>query len=115
MTTFQRAARGFNLLMQPLLGLPVLKDTLFKSMTEITYTGRRSGREITLPVAFQRRGTDQIVVGVAMPEQKSWWRNFAPGPEPIRIRLDGVDRTGTGVAKIGDKGTAVIITLDAPA
>lgn len=98
--------------MEPLLGIPLLKNTLFKSMTEITYTGRRSGRQITLPVAFTRRGADQIVVGVAMPEQKTWWRNFAPGPEQIGIRLDGADRSGTAVAQTSDKGTAVIITLD---
>lgn len=94
------------------MGIPFLKKTLFKSMTEITYTGRRSGKQFTLPVAFTRRGADQIVVGVVMPEPKTWWRNFVPGPEPIGIRLDGVDRTGTAVAKTGDKGTAVIITLD---
>ena len=34
------------------------------------------------------------------------------GTPADRIRLDGVNRTGTGVAKTGDKGTAVIITLD---
>lgn len=98
--------------MEPLLRLPVLKDTVFKSMTEISYTGRRSGRQFALPVAFRRRGEDQVVVGVAMAERKTWWRNFAAEPQPIGILLDGVDRTGTGVATTGDKGTAVIITLD---
>lgn len=100
------------MIMEPLLRLPFLKDTVFKSMTEITYAGRRSGKQVTLPVAFQRRGENQVIVGVAMAERKTWWRNFDSGPHPIGIRLDGVDRTGTGVAKTCDKGTAVIITLD---
>ncbi len=98
--------------MEPLLRIPFLKRTVFKSMTDITYTGRRSGKRVTLPIVFERRGDDQVVVGVAMADRKTWWRNFASGPEPIGIRLDGVDRTGTGVAKVGDKGTAVVITLD---
>ncbi|WP_040518658.1 nitroreductase/quinone reductase family protein [Gordonia neofelifaecis] len=112
MNTFQRVARGINKLVAPLLTAPVVGGALSKSMTEITYTGRRSGKTFSLPVSYQRRGADEVIVGVAMPDKKNWWRNFQPGPSPIGIRLDGVDRTGSAVAKTGEKGTAVFITLD---
>jgi hypothetical protein len=111
--TFQRVAKAVNAVMLPIMKAPIIGPKLSSSMTEITYTGRRSGRTISLPIAFQRKGDDTVVIGVAAPSQKTWWRNFQPGPEPISIVLDGVTRTGTGVARIGDKGTAVIVTLDA--
>lgn len=113
MSTFARVARVVNTAVRPLLTAPVIGPLLGKSMTEISYTGRKSGKHFTLPVAYRRQGDGTVLVGVAAPSQKTWWRNFQPGPTPISIRLDGVDRTGTGVAKVGDKGTAVVITLDA--
>ncbi|GEE02541.1 hypothetical protein nbrc107696_29870 [Gordonia spumicola] len=114
MNTFQRVAKGVNTVMRPLMKAPVVGPMLGKSMTTVTYTGRRSGRTISLPVAFKRQGDDTVIIGVAAPSQKTWWRNFQPGPEPITVELDGVARTGAGVAKVGEKGTAVIVTLDAP-
>ena len=41
----------------------------------ITYTGRRSGRTFTIPVAYRRRG-DEIEIAANMPDAKTWWRNF---------------------------------------
>lgn len=113
MNTFQRVAHGVNRLVAPILRAPVVGGMLSRSMTEITYTGRRSGKQFSLPVAYRRRGADEVIVGVAMPDKKNWWRNFDPGPAPIGIRFEGVDRTGTAVAKVTDEGTAVYITLDA--
>ncbi|MBB4136132.1 nitroreductase/quinone reductase family protein [Gordonia humi] len=113
MSTFARTARVFNAAFTPLLKLPVIGPMIGKNVTEISYTGRKSGKRFTLPVAFRRQDDGTILVGVAAAAQKTWWRNFQPGPAPVTITLDGVERTGTGVAKVGDKGTAVVITLDA--
>ncbi|MCF8588156.1 hypothetical protein [Gordonia liuliyuniae] len=112
MSTFARVARVFNTAVTPLLSAPVVGPALRKSMTEIGYTGRKSGKHFTLPVAFRRQDDGTILVGVAAASQKTWWRNFQPGPTPITIKLDGEVRTGTGVAKVGEKGTSVVITLD---
>ncbi|AVM00462.1 hypothetical protein C6V83_09435 [Gordonia iterans] len=111
MNTFQNVARQANKVMAPLLNVPVLGSLLGKSMTEITYTGRRSGQTFRLVVNYRRRAEDEIVVGVALPDKKTWWRNFYPEPGPILVRLDGVDRPGTAVAKRSDKGTSVRIIL----
>ncbi|MCF8602795.1 nitroreductase family deazaflavin-dependent oxidoreductase [Gordonia sp. HY442] len=112
MSTFARVARVVNTAVTPLLSAPVVGPLLGKSMTQISYTGRKSGKRFTLPVAFRRQADGTILVGVAAASQKTWWRNFQPGPTPITIDLDGVERTGTGVAKVGTKGTSVVVTLD---
>lgn len=113
MSAFARVARVFNTAVTPLLSAPVIGPFLGKSMTQISYTGRKSGKRFTLPVAFRRQDDGTIIVGVAASGQKTWWRNFQPGPTPMTITLDGVERSGTGVAKVGQKGTSVVVTLDA--
>ncbi|WP_132993588.1 nitroreductase/quinone reductase family protein [Gordonia zhaorongruii] len=112
MSAFQRVAKAVNTLVTPMLSAPVVGPFLGRSMTEITYTGRRSGRQIMLPVAYRMRGDDEVVIGVAMPDRKSWWRNFEGDPQPVSIVLDGATRTGTGLAEVSEKGTAVIISLN---
>jgi hypothetical protein len=46
------------------------------SIDLIRYTGRRSGRVITVPTQYACRGDDVIVV-VGRPASKVWWRNFS--------------------------------------
>ncbi|MFM9376272.1 hypothetical protein [Gordonia sp. VNK21] len=111
MNTFQKGARAANRLMAPALRLPGLRGLLGRSMAEISYTGRRSGKRFSLVVAYRRRG-DEVLVAVALPDQKTWWRNFEPEPGPITITLDGVERTGTAVATRTADGTRVRIVLD---
>ena len=43
----------------------------------ITYTGRKSGREYTIPVLYRDKG-DEVTIGVGWPERKVWWRNLKP-------------------------------------
>lgn len=97
--------------MTPLLGVPVIGGLLGRSMTQLTYTGRRSGTTFRLVVSYRRRGDDEVTVGIAMPDKKTWWRNFYPDPGPILVRLDGIDRPGTAVATRTAKGTSVRIIL----
>ncbi|MFT4087757.1 MAG: nitroreductase/quinone reductase family protein [Gordonia sp. (in: high G+C Gram-positive bacteria)] len=94
-----------------LLRAPVVGSLLGRSMIELTYIGRRSGKTFTLPVSYQRKNEDELVVGVALPDQKTWWRNFYSEPGPILVRIDGVQRSGTAVARRSDKGTSVRIIL----
>ncbi|MFT3662660.1 MAG: nitroreductase/quinone reductase family protein [Gordonia sp. (in: high G+C Gram-positive bacteria)] len=111
MNTFQNVARQANKVVAPLLQAPVVGALLGRSMAELTYTGRRSGKTYHLVVNYKRKADDEIVVGVALPDKKTWWRNFYPDPGPILVRLDGVDRPGTAVAKRSEKGTGVRIVL----
>lgn len=110
MNTFQRVAAAVNSVVEPLVGAPVIGSLLGRSMTVITYVGRRSGRTFSAPVAYRRKG-DRLTVGVAMPDKKTWWRNFYPDAGPISVKLDGADRTGQAVAHREDKGVYVSIDL----
>lgn len=75
----------------------------------LTYTGRRSGRTVSIPVGYRRSG-DEISIGVSMPDAKTWWRNFLGDGGPLSLRLDGVERAGHAVAHRDDDG-AVTITV----
>jgi hypothetical protein len=77
----------------------------------LTVTGRRSGRTFTFPVGYHRDG-DRVIVSVASPERKRWWRNLRDAA-PVEIWLGGVRRAGTGQAQ-GDEqaGVTVEIHLD---
>ncbi|MGW7694962.1 hypothetical protein ACWGMA_40075 [Streptomyces asiaticus] len=83
-------------------------------LTVVTYTGRRSGRGFSTPVAY-RRTADGVSITVAMPERKQWWRNFTGEGGPISLDLDGADRTGHAVAHVDGKGRVTIsVRLDHP-
>ncbi|APU17136.1 putative DUF385 family protein [Actinoalloteichus sp. GBA129-24] len=82
-------------------------------LTEVTYVGRRSGRTISTPVGYRRRG-DVVTIPVMIPESKKWWRNFVDEGQPMSLRLDGVDRTGHAVARRDARGrVALTVHLDA--
>jgi hypothetical protein len=61
----------------------------------ITYRGRKSGKEITLPVNYALDGCFVYIVS-GMPERKSWWRNFRE-KTPVRLTLRGEVLAGNGV------------------
>ena len=60
---------------------------------ELRYTGRRSGRQFTLPVQYVREG-ERLLVAVQDPSSKTWWRNFRT-PQEVSVRLRGKVRQGT--------------------
>ena len=73
----------------------------------LTYTGRRSGRTFTIPIGFRRTATG-ILISVAMPNSKTWWRNFLGDGGPLSVRLDGVDRAGHAVARRDERGRVTV-------
>ncbi len=57
------------------------------SILLLTYRGRKSGKEYTLPVEYAQIGqTFYIVPGAA--KYKTWWRNLSGGA-PVRLRVRG--------------------------
>jgi deazaflavin-dependent oxidoreductase (nitroreductase family) len=60
---------------------------------ELRYTGRRSGRQFTLPVQYAREA-ERLLVAVQDPATKTWWRNFR-SPQEVSVRLQGKLRQGT--------------------
>jgi hypothetical protein len=67
---------------------------LVPGLCGVRYVGRRTGRTISLPVAHAACGTDVMVL-VARPAEKRWWRNFLTG-HPAELLLDGRWRAARG-------------------
>lgn len=98
-----------------LMASPRGQRALGRSLVLITYTGRRSGRTISTPVAYRRRG-DEVTIDVVLADRKVWWRNFVGESRPLSLRLDGVDRPGRAIAERDDRGRVrVRVQLDQPA
>src|SRR3954471_874800 len=98
---------GLRLLLKGPLHHPLSANTAL-----ITVTGRKTGREFTIPVAYRRDG-ETVTIEVGWPERKRWWRNLRAPGAPVRLRLRGTDHTGHAVAQ-GDEleGVTVVVTLD---
>jgi hypothetical protein len=105
-----RAAPLFNAPVAAIASSPRLGARLRRSVTLITYTGRRSGRTFSIPVAYRRRG-DEIDIAANMPDAKTWWRNFVGDGAPISLTLDGAERAGHAVAHQDDKGRVTVRVL----
>jgi F420H(2)-dependent quinone reductase len=102
--------RSGNRIVRLLLRSPA-HPLLGRRLTLITVTGRRTGREHTLPVAYRKLG-ESLTIPVMWPERKLWWRNLRDGA-PVRLRLNGKDRSGRAHAKEGDRGeVSVEVLLD---
>ncbi len=63
----------------------------------ITYTGRRSGREYTIPAFYRDKG-DEITIAVGWPDRKVWWRNLTGEGGDVRLVVRGQDVAGHAVA-----------------
>ncbi|MGY0234212.1 nitroreductase/quinone reductase family protein [Longispora urticae] len=82
-----------NRLVLGLLHSP-LHALLEGGVCELSFTGRRTGRLIRLPVMYAR--TDRTVVVMAGDaEAKRWWRNFRT-PHRVTVTLHGVTHNGKG-------------------
>jgi hypothetical protein len=78
----------------------------------ITYTGRRSGREYTIPVLYEDKG-DEVTIGVGWPDRKVWWRNLTGDGGPVRLVVRGQKLTGHAVAtREGDRDALVRVRVE---
>ena len=94
------------------LHLPVLQGVAGSRLALVTVTGRRSGRRFTFPVAYRREGADRVVIDVAFPGRKRWWRNLRD-PAPVDLRLAGETRTGLAQSIESERyGVRVEVALD---
>ena len=102
-----RGAPLFNAPIVALAASPRLGRILRRNITLITYTGRRSGRAFSIPVAYRRRG-DEIEIVPNMPDAKTWWRNFLGDGAPMSLTLDGIERSGHAVAHRDENGRVTV-------
>jgi F420H(2)-dependent quinone reductase len=89
-----------NRVLNPGLGT-VLRSPLHRLASRrlalLTYSGRRSGREYTIPVLYRDKG-DEVTIGVGWPERKVWWRNLTGEGAAVRMVIAGEQVSGHAVA-----------------
>jgi hypothetical protein len=102
-----RGAPLFNAPITALAASPRFGALLRRSITTITYTGRRSGRTFNIPVAYRRSG-DEIDIAANMPDAKTWWRNFLGDGAPMSLTLGGIEHAGHAVAHRDEKGHVTV-------
>src|SRR4051795_9171813 len=114
----RRPFLAMNRTMNPALAM-VLRSPVHRLASDrlalITYTGRKSGREYTIPVLYRDKG-DEVTIGVGWPERKVWWRNLTGEGGPVRLVVRGEEVSGHAVATRGDGQEALVrVRVDARA
>jgi deazaflavin-dependent oxidoreductase (nitroreductase family) len=61
----------------------------------LTYRGRKSGREFTLPVQYVQDG-EHVYIVPGFAEKKIWWRNLKGGAD-VLVMLKGQTRPGRAI------------------
>lgn len=102
-TTFTKTNIAVNKLVKPWLESPRFARLISRRMALISYTGRRSGKDFSLPVAYSRKG-DEVSIAVALPDHKSWWRNFEGKGAPMRLKLKDTEHVGHATSSRDAKG-----------
>jgi F420H(2)-dependent quinone reductase len=102
-----RAAPAFNAPVTALATSRRFGKLVGRNIAILDYTGRRSGRPLSLPVAYRRKG-DALEIAANMPDAKSWWRNFLGDGAPLTVRLDGIERAGHAVAQRDEQGRVTV-------
>lgn len=102
-----RAAPLVNAPVAAMAASPRFGRLLNRNIAMLTYTGRRSGRTFSIPVAYRRSG-DNINISVNLPEAKTWWRNFLDDGGPLTLLLDETERAGHAVAEQDEKGRVTV-------
>lgn len=73
----------------------------------ISYRGRKTGKEYSLPVQYAQEG-DTLYIVPGAPEQKTWWRNLQDGV-PVQVTLRGKTLTGNGILLKQDAEAEIIL------
>jgi hypothetical protein len=115
----------YNAIITAILRSP-MHALLSLNLMLITYTGRKSGRRVTVPVTYVR---DADTLWVISKRERAWWRSLIGGAE-VTLRLRGkavvtsadaiVDDLETKIAGLTlyvkeypDVGKAIVIRYDA--
>lgn len=80
----------YNNLVRWLLNSP-LHFLVSKGLMLITYRGRRSGAEYTIPISYQRDGDTFTTMSL---RERTWWRNLRGGV-PVTVRVQGENLAAT--------------------
>lgn len=87
-----------NVPMQALLRSP-LHGIATGNICLLSYTGRRSGREVTTPLSYVRDGD---VVRLLTSHNTSWWKNFVGEPADAELEIARETFRGRALALVDD-------------
>jgi hypothetical protein len=73
----------------------------------LSYTGRRSGRKVSLPVGYEAREPDHLTITVGRPSGKVWWRNLRAAA-PVSVVLRGSHRSGVARSRENQSGDVTV-------
>jgi len=79
-----------------------LHRTMSRSLLLLTYQGRRTGKEYTIPVGYARYRDGELVVIAGRPGGKTWWTNMR-GSLPVRLLLAGREIAGEARLVTGEE------------
>ncbi|MBN2112808.1 MAG: nitroreductase family deazaflavin-dependent oxidoreductase [Acidimicrobiia bacterium] len=82
-----------------------LHRTMSRNLLLLTYQGRRTGKEYTIPVGYARFSRDELVVVAGRPEGKTWWTNMR-GPLAVKVLLAGREIPGEARLVTGEEAAA---------
>jgi hypothetical protein len=102
-----RAAPLFNAPAVAIAASRRLGGLLGRNVALVTYTGRRSGRTFSIPVAHRWSG-DEVEIAANMPDAKTSWRNFLGEGSPMTLLLDGTEHPGHAVAHRDKNGHVTV-------
>lgn len=109
---FRRTAAILNRAVLPMLHAGPGRHLLGGSMATVSYSGRKSGNQVTFPVNYRREGPKTVVIGVMAADAKTWWRNFTGDGAPMHLRLGSDEYDGHAVAVRGANGSLTVrVTL----
>jgi hypothetical protein len=86
-----------------------LHRVLSGSTDLIRYTGRRTGRTITIPTQYALSGSDLLIL-VARADTKTWWRNFRMERD-LDVLVRGVWQPSIGRAMLGREEPDLVAPL----
>lgn len=109
-TPLQRVAGVLNAAVRPFIASRIGGRLVGSRMTVVSYTGRKSGRSFSIPVAYTRQGRT-ATIGVSLPDRKGWWRNFTGDGGPLSLWLDGTSVPGHATAHRDDQGQVEVSVL----
>lgn len=101
-----------NKIANPLVSLILrspLHGMLSASLLLLTYHGRKSGKEYSLPVQYAQFDHTLVIVP-GNPHQKTWWRNLSGG-YPVEITLRGQSLSAKAYLQQGEAEADTVTEL----
>lgn len=83
-----------NRMMATLLRLPLLHRLISKMILLITFTGRKSNQQYTIPVGYFREGH---TITILTKRFRKWWHNFEE-PTVVDLHIEGRNYQGQAAA-----------------